>query len=112
MRENIVYMLLRLKQKSTRARYGLAQPTFRDDAGARQGRSALPLWRPGASSRVQLRSAKSLITLLSGDRRCWMIPPVELKAGDILLLSGNPRHVLHDGSGAPPVPCEIAQTSI
>ena len=26
--------------------------------------------------------------------------PVELKAGDILLLPGNPRHVMHDGSGA------------
>jgi AraC family transcriptional activator of mtrCDE len=30
--------------------------------------------------------------------------PLELKAGDILLLPGNPRHVLHDGSGAPPAP--------
>src|SRR5262245_55723176 len=30
--------------------------------------------------------------------------PVQLKAGDILLLPGNPRHVLHDGSGARPVP--------
>jgi AraC family transcriptional regulator, activator of mtrCDE len=30
--------------------------------------------------------------------------PLELKAGDILLLPGNPRHVLHDGSSAPPVP--------
>jgi AraC family transcriptional regulator, activator of mtrCDE len=29
--------------------------------------------------------------------------PLELKPGDILLLPGNPRHVLHDGSGAPPV---------
>jgi len=30
--------------------------------------------------------------------------PLQLKVGDILLLPGNPRHVLHDGSGAPPVP--------
>jgi AraC family transcriptional activator of mtrCDE len=30
--------------------------------------------------------------------------PLLLKVGDILLLPGNPRHVLHDGSGAPPVP--------
>jgi AraC family transcriptional regulator, activator of mtrCDE len=30
--------------------------------------------------------------------------PLRLKLGDILLLPGNPRHVLHDGSGAPPVP--------
>jgi AraC family transcriptional activator of mtrCDE len=29
--------------------------------------------------------------------------PLELKAGDILLLPGNPWHVLHDGSGAPPL---------
>ena len=30
--------------------------------------------------------------------------PLELKAGDILLLPGNPRHVMHDGSGAAPMP--------
>jgi len=28
---------------------------------------------------------------------------LQLKAGDILLLPGNPRHVMHDGSGAAPV---------
>jgi AraC family transcriptional activator of mtrCDE len=32
--------------------------------------------------------------------------PRQLKVGDILLLPGNPRHVLHDGSGAPPVPAQ------
>jgi AraC family transcriptional activator of mtrCDE len=30
--------------------------------------------------------------------------PRQLKVGDILLLPGNPRHVMHDGSGMPPVP--------
>jgi AraC family transcriptional regulator, activator of mtrCDE len=30
--------------------------------------------------------------------------PLRLEAGDILLLTGNPRHVLHDGGGAPPKP--------
>jgi AraC family transcriptional activator of mtrCDE len=30
--------------------------------------------------------------------------PLQLKAGDILLLPGNPRHVLHDGSGDAPLP--------
>jgi AraC family transcriptional activator of mtrCDE len=30
--------------------------------------------------------------------------PLQLNAGDILLLPGNPRHVIHDGSGARPVP--------
>ena len=30
--------------------------------------------------------------------------PLQLKAGDILLLPGNPRHVMHDGSGAVPMP--------
>ena len=30
--------------------------------------------------------------------------PLQLKAGDILLLPGNPRHVMHDGSGAAPLP--------
>jgi len=29
--------------------------------------------------------------------------PLQLKAGDILLLPGNPRHVMHDGSGAAPM---------
>jgi AraC family transcriptional activator of mtrCDE len=28
--------------------------------------------------------------------------PVQLTAGDILLLPGNPRHIMHDGSGARP----------
>jgi AraC-like DNA-binding protein len=28
--------------------------------------------------------------------------PLELQTGDILLLPGNPRHVMHDGSGARP----------
>ena len=31
-------------------------------------------------------------------------PRRPLKTGDILLLPGNPHHVLHDGSGATPVP--------
>jgi AraC family transcriptional activator of mtrCDE len=30
--------------------------------------------------------------------------PVRLKAGDILLLPGNIRHVMHDGGGAAPLP--------
>ncbi len=30
--------------------------------------------------------------------------PLLLKAGDILLLPGNPRHVMHDGTGATPLP--------
>ena len=30
--------------------------------------------------------------------------PLQLKPGDILLLPGNPRHVMHDGSGAVPLP--------
>jgi AraC family transcriptional activator of mtrCDE len=30
--------------------------------------------------------------------------PLKLKAGDILLLPSNPRHVMHDGSGARPMP--------
>jgi AraC family transcriptional activator of mtrCDE len=31
-------------------------------------------------------------------------PPLRLVAGDILLLPHNPRHILHDGSGARPAP--------
>jgi AraC family transcriptional regulator, activator of mtrCDE len=30
--------------------------------------------------------------------------PLQLRVGDVLLLPGNPRHVLHDGSGAAPLP--------
>jgi AraC-like DNA-binding protein len=30
--------------------------------------------------------------------------PLQLKPGDILLLPGNPRHVMHDGSGEAPMP--------
>src|SRR5258707_14036257 len=30
--------------------------------------------------------------------------PLQLRAGDILLLPGNPRHVMHDGSRAAPLP--------
>lgn len=30
--------------------------------------------------------------------------PLKLETGDILLLPGNPRHVIHDGSGAAPLP--------
>src|ERR1700722_298777 len=30
--------------------------------------------------------------------------PLKLKPGDILLLPGNPRHVMHDASGAKPLP--------
>src|SRR6202012_1448980 len=30
--------------------------------------------------------------------------PLRLKAGDILLLPGNPRHIMHDASGAAPLP--------
>jgi AraC family transcriptional regulator, activator of mtrCDE len=30
--------------------------------------------------------------------------PLQLNAGDILLLPGNPRHVMHDASGAVPLP--------
>jgi AraC family transcriptional activator of mtrCDE len=35
--------------------------------------------------------------------------PVQLKTGDILLLPGNPRHVMHDGSGARPRPARNQQ---
>ena len=36
--------------------------------------------------------------------------PVELKAGDILLLPENTRHILHDSSGAPPAPARNRST--
>jgi AraC family transcriptional activator of mtrCDE len=36
--------------------------------------------------------------------------PIRLNAGDILLLPGNPRHLLHDGSGTPPLPARSRAT--
>jgi AraC family transcriptional regulator, activator of mtrCDE len=36
--------------------------------------------------------------------------PLRLEAGDILLLPGNPRHVLHDASGAKPKPARNRQS--
>ena len=36
-------------------------------------------------------------------------PPKRLMAGDILLLPTNPAHVLHDGSGASPMPARARQ---
>jgi AraC family transcriptional activator of mtrCDE len=35
--------------------------------------------------------------------------PLPLQTGDILLLPGNPRHVMHDGSGARPKPARNRQ---
>jgi AraC family transcriptional activator of mtrCDE len=35
--------------------------------------------------------------------------PLHLETGDILLLPGNPRHVMHDGSGARPKPAKNRQ---
>ena len=37
------------------------------------------------------------------------IKPLQLKTGDILLLPGNPRHVMHDGSGARAKPAKNHQ---
>ncbi len=36
--------------------------------------------------------------------------PTQLNVGDILLLPTNPRHLLHDGSGMPPVPARKRPT--
>jgi AraC family transcriptional regulator, activator of mtrCDE len=36
-------------------------------------------------------------------------PPLQLKAGDILLLPGNPHHVMHDGGGARAKPARNRQ---
>jgi AraC family transcriptional activator of mtrCDE len=36
-------------------------------------------------------------------------PPLQLKAGDILLLPGNPHHVMHDGGGARAQPARNRQ---
>jgi AraC family transcriptional regulator, activator of mtrCDE len=37
--------------------------------------------------------------------------PLQLKTGDILLLPGNPRHVMHDGGGCVPLPARNRASS-
>ncbi|MEN3348542.1 MAG: AraC family transcriptional regulator, activator of mtrCDE [Bradyrhizobium sp.] len=62
-------------------------------------------WRidqgPGATNEIPYHAVLAGSATLddpSGGR------PLQLKAGDILLLPSNPRHVMHDGSGAVPRP--------
>ena len=62
-------------------------------------------WRidqgPGASNEIPYHAVLAGSAMLddpAGGR------PLLLKAGDILLLPANPRHVMHDGSGAAPLP--------
>ena len=64
-------------------------------------------WRidqgPGAAGEIPYHAILAGSAVLddpSGGR------PLQLKAGDILLLPGNPRHVLHDGSGVPSLPAK------
>jgi AraC family transcriptional regulator, activator of mtrCDE len=67
-------------------------------------------WRidqgPGEANEIPYHAVVSGSALLedpSGKR------PLQLEAGDILLLPGNPRHVMHDGSGARPKPARNRQ---
>jgi AraC family transcriptional regulator, activator of mtrCDE len=67
-------------------------------------------WRidqgPGEANEIPYHAVVSGSALLedpSGKR------PLHLEAGDILLLPGNPRHVMHDGSGARPKPARNRQ---
>src|SRR5229473_8710091 len=102
-----------LKWRSLHARCGLAQPLVRDGDGARSARSALPYgapWRidqgPGEANEIPYHAViggSAVLENQAGGR------PVQLKAGDILLLPGNPRHVMHDGSGARPKPARSHQ---
>ncbi|HEX7924242.1 MAG TPA: cupin domain-containing protein, partial [Bradyrhizobium sp.] len=62
-------------------------------------------WRidqgPGATNEIPYHAVLAGSAILddpAGGR------PLLLKTGDILLLPGNPRHVMHDGSGATPLP--------
>lgn len=62
-------------------------------------------WRidqgPGEANEIPYHAVLSGSALLenpAGGR------PLQLNAGDILLLPGNQRHVMHDGSGAAPLP--------
>ena len=67
-------------------------------------------WRidqgPGEANEIPYHAVVSGSALLedpSGKR------PLQLEAGDILLLPGNPRHVMHDGGGARPKPARNRQ---
>ena len=62
-------------------------------------------WRidqgPGATNEIPYHAVLAGSAILddpTGGR------PLLLKTGDILLLPGNPRHLMHDGSGTPPLP--------
>jgi AraC family transcriptional activator of mtrCDE len=58
---------------------------------------------PGASNRGPPKRVKSPSHAVVGGSAVLEDPAdgrsLELNVGDILLLPGNPRHVLHDGSG-------------
>jgi AraC family transcriptional regulator, activator of mtrCDE len=68
-------------------------------------------WRidqgPGATNEIPFHAVVAGSAILddpSGGR------PLRLTAGDILLLPGNPRHIMHDGSGAAPLPASNRAT--
>jgi AraC family transcriptional regulator, activator of mtrCDE len=62
--------------------------------------------RPGASNEIPYHAVVGGSAVLedpAGGK------PLLLQTGDILLLPGNPRHVMHDGSGARPKPARNRQ---
>jgi AraC family transcriptional activator of mtrCDE len=60
-------------------------------------------WRidqgPGEANEIPYHAVLGGSALLEEEDRAGG-KPLQLKAGDILLLPGNPRHIMHDGSGA------------
>src|SRR6201996_9773633 len=64
-------------------------------------------WRidqgPGAGNEIPYHAVLAGSATLEDPSGAKGARPVQLKAGDILLLPGNPRHVMHDGSGAAPL---------
>lgn len=62
-------------------------------------------WRidqgPGAANEIPYHAVLAGSAILEDPAKG---KPLQLKAGDILLLPGNIRHVMHDGSGAAPLP--------
>src|ERR1700761_4920836 len=64
-------------------------------------------WRidqgPGAGNEIPYHAVLAGSATLEDPSGARSARPVHLKAGDILLLPGNPRHVMHDGSGAKPM---------
>ena len=83
---------------------------FEDYAGARPARSALLLWRAVAHRSGPRRGRRNSLSRdsrrIGGPRRSLWRPAATAESRRHFTASGNPRHVLHDGSGVPSLPAK------